>query len=186
LREKSAVRNPYLIGSALYLRPIEPKDIPSLVTWFNDPEVSRTLRRYRPMMPEHVKAFVDRVSQSETDLALAIVVREGDLFIGTTGLHDLEVRHRHVAFGISIGMKTAWGKGYGTEATRLMIRHAFQTLNLNRVSLDVYEFNQRAVRCYEKAGFQLEGRQRQSYFSEGRYWDTIVMGVLREEWRPSE
>jgi RimJ/RimL family protein N-acetyltransferase len=87
-------------------------------------------------------------------------------------------------FGIGIGVTSMWGKGYGTEATRLLVRHAFQTLNLNRVGLEVYEFNQGAIRCYEKAGFRIEGRLRQSYFADGRYWDTVVMGILREECRP--
>jgi [ribosomal protein S5]-alanine N-acetyltransferase len=178
------VQNPFLIGPTIYLRPLEPEDAPTIVTWFNDPEVTRTLRMYQPMTLAKEKAFLEQRAKSETDVSLAIVVRESDQFIGVTGLHEIDVRHRHARFGISIGVPSLWGKGYGTETTRLLVRHAFQTLNLNRVGLEVYEFNQSAVRCYEKAGYKIEGRLRQSYFGEGRYWDTIVMGILREEWQP--
>jgi UDP-4-amino-4,6-dideoxy-N-acetyl-beta-L-altrosamine N-acetyltransferase len=174
-----------LIGRSIYLRPVETEDAPALVAWFNDPEVTRTLRHYLPMSLAKEKAFLEQLTKSETDLALAIVVRETDQFIGVTGLHHLNVRHRHVQFGISIGVKALWGKGYGTEATQLLLRHAFQTLNLNRVQLEVYEFNKAAIRCYEKTGFQIEGRLRQTFFAEGRYWDTLMMGILRDEWRPA-
>jgi len=133
----------------------------------------------------HVDAIESRFDRLGYGLWALEVVETGE-FIGVTGLHGLSVRHRHVQFGISIGVKAMWGKGYGTEAAQLLVRHAFQTLNLNRVQLDVYEFNQKAIRCYEKAGFQIEGRLRESFFAEGRYWDTLVMGILRSEWRPEQ
>jgi RimJ/RimL family protein N-acetyltransferase len=176
------VHNPFLIGPTVYLRPFDPQDVGPLVTWFNDPEVTRYLKRCRPLMPQAEEVFLRQLSESETDIAVGIVVREGDRLIGVTGLHHLEPRNRHAMFGISIGDKSAWGKGYGTEATRLVVRYAFDTLNLNRVWLHVYEYNDRARRVYEKVGFRTEGRLRQDTFRDGRYWDTVVMGVLREEW----
>src|SRR5262249_50692365 len=106
-----------------------------------------------------------------------------DLLIGAAGLHDIDLRNRHAWFGITIGDKSAWGKGHGTEATRLILELAFGTLNLNRVFLHVYEYNERARHVYEQIGFRVEGRLRQDVFHAGRYWDTIVMGILREEWR---
>jgi RimJ/RimL family protein N-acetyltransferase len=63
-----------------------------------------------------------------------------------------------------------------------MLRYAFEALNLNRVWLEVYEYNQRGLRCYEKLGFRKEGVQRQENYRDGRYWDTILMGLLRSEW----
>ena len=176
------MQNPFLIGPTVYLRPLEREDAPTLVTWMNDPEVTRFLRRRGPINRIAEEAFLRRLSESTTDVVLGIVVREADRFIGVTGLHQFETRHRHAMFGITLGDKTAWGKGYGTEATRLMVRHAFETLNLNRVWLQVYEYNPRGVHVYEKVGFKHEGRLRQDTFRDGRYWDTVVMGVLREEW----
>jgi RimJ/RimL family protein N-acetyltransferase len=84
--------------------------------------------------------------------------------------------------GIFIGEKRLWNQGYGTDAMRLLLQHGFNTLNLNRVALDVYDTNLRAVRSYEKAGFVHEGRKRQAIFKDGRYVDILQMSVLRAEW----
>jgi RimJ/RimL family protein N-acetyltransferase len=175
-----------LIGSTIYLRPLDLADVPLLLAWMNDPEVTRQLRAYRPIMRLAEEEFLRKLSTSESDIALGIMVREPEQFIGVTGLHRLDVRNRHAEFGITIGDKSAWGKGFGTEATSLMVQYAFDRLNLNRVSLNVYEFNERAIRVYQKIGFRAEGRLRQDTYRDGRYWDTLVMGVLRDEWRASD
>jgi len=176
------VQNPFSIGSKVYLRPLDLADAPTLTAWLNDPEVTRYLLLHRPLMLLAEEAFLRKLSESERDIVLGIVAREPEQFIGVTGLHQLDARNRHVQFGITVGEKSAWGKGYGTEATRLMVRYAFDTLNLNRVCLHVHEYNERAVHVYQKVGFRMEGRLRQETFRDGRYWDTFVMAVLREEW----
>jgi RimJ/RimL family protein N-acetyltransferase len=84
--------------------------------------------------------------------------------------------------GIGLGEREFWGKGYGTDAMRIILRYAFTELNLHRVTLNVFEYNPRGVRSYEKAGFVLEGRQRGVLLREGRRWDEIYMGILREDW----
>jgi len=84
--------------------------------------------------------------------------------------------------GLGLGEREDWGKGYGTDAMRVMLRFAFTELNLYRVSLDVFEYNPRAIRSYEKAGFVFEGRMRQWMRRDGRRWDFVYMGILREEW----
>ncbi len=173
---------PFLIGSSIYLRPLEPADARTIVPWLNDPEVTRHLRRFQPMTLAAEEEFLRRVSESPTDLVLGIALRADDRLVGVTGLTGVDPRNRHAQFGIFIGDKSEWGKGHGTEATRLMVRHAFDTLNLHRVWLYVYEYNERGLRLYEKTGFRTEGRLRQDTFRDGRYWDTLVMAVLREEW----
>ena len=80
-----------------------------------------------------------------------------------------------------IGKKAYQGKGYGTEAINVLKRFVFQTLNLNRLELDVYEINARAYQCYVKCGFKEEGRMRQRLYRDGRYWDVIKMAILRED-----
>ncbi len=175
--------NPFLVGDKVYLRPLDRGDAPAFVPWMNDPEVTRFLRAYRPMTLRAEEEFIDRAGQGD-DVALAVALRDGDRLIGGTGLHDFDLRCRRASFGIFIGPREEWGKGYGSEATRLMVGYAFETLNLNRVSLQVYEYNPRGIRAYEKVGFRREGVLRQDVFRDGRYWDTIVMGILREEWKP--
>ena len=173
---------PFLIGSTTYLRPVDKDDAPELATWINDPEVTRFLLMYRPLAVGQEEEFLKRMHASETDLILGIVTRAEDQFIGVLGLHQMDQRSRHAQLGITIGDKNYWGKGHGTEAVRLVVDHAFQTLNFNRVWLRVVEFNARAIRSYEKVGFRVEGRLRQQMFRDGRYWDEIVMAILREDW----
>jgi RimJ/RimL family protein N-acetyltransferase len=176
------MQNPYLIGSTTYLRPFHKEDAISLVGWFNDAEVTRFLTWYRPMSLEQEEKFLEKLQANEMDFALGIVTRDGDRLIGTCGLRNVDTRSRHAEFGISIGEKDYWGKGHGGEATRLIVDHAFATLNLNRVWLGVVEFNERGIKAYEKAGFRVEGRLRQHTYRDGRYWDELLMGVVRADW----
>lgn len=180
------MRNPFLVGDKVYLRPLERDDAPTLVPWINDSDVTRTLLAYRPMNLQNEEDFIDSLYKSHNDeMVVGIAIKQTDQLIGVTGFHRADQRNRHTSFGIMIGEKTQWNKGYGTEATALMVKYAFETLNLNRVWLHVYDRNQRAVKAYEKVGFKKEGVLRQDNYREGRYWDTITMGILREEWESS-
>lgn len=176
------MKNAFLSGERVHLRPLELADAPTIVTWFNDPAVRRTLKAHRPMTVEGEHQWMERMRASDRDVVLGIVPRGSEQLIGVTGLHGIDIRHRQAGFGITIGEKSEWDKGYGTEVTALMVAHAFETLNLHRVWLHVYDFNPRGRRVYERVGFQLEGTLREAYFGEGRYHDVHVMAVLRHEW----
>jgi diamine N-acetyltransferase len=175
------VQNPFLIAEKIYLRPLEVADAATIVPWFNDPDVTRYLLRHQPMSLHGEEEFLRRVPANESDVVLGIVLKENDQLIGTVGLHP-EFRCRSARFGIVLGEKSSWDKGHGTAVTRLIVAYAFDTLNMNRVWLHVYEYNPRGQRVYEKVGFQVEGRLRQETYRDGRYWDVIAMGLLREEW----
>ena len=176
------MQTPFLIGDNIYLRPLERADAALAQAWLNDPEVTRTLRRYWPISLRAEEDYIESIQKSEHDLALVIVLKAEDRPIGLTGLHQIDFKDRHAEFGIGIGDKSEWGKGYGTETTRLLVDFAFATLNLNRVHLHVYANNPRGERCYEKVGFRKEGVLRQHCYREGRYWDSTCMAFLREEW----
>ncbi|MCI0377671.1 MAG: GNAT family N-acetyltransferase [Gemmataceae bacterium] len=165
------MRNPYLIGQTVYLRPVERDDADLVAPWVNDPEVRWYLAGRPPINQVSELDYIDRMSRSEHDLVLLIVRVEDDRRIGMQGLHQIDFRNRHACFGIALGDKEAWGQGYGTEATRLLLQHAFETMNLNRVWLQVYEYNERAMRSYLKLGFKKEGVLRQENFRKGKYWD---------------
>jgi len=117
-----------------------------------------------------------------------IEVLEGEdwLAIGNCGLMLFDWRIRMAEAGIFIGEKRLWNQGYGSGAMTLLLRHAFETLNLNRISLHVYETNLRAIRSYEKVGFIHEGRLRQAEYQDGRYVDVVLMSVLRSDWQAGE
>ncbi len=125
------------------------------------------------------------VKRPADERPLMIEIRQGDgwLPIGDIGLMDIDWRTRAAEVGILIGEKSFWNQGYGSEAMRLMLKHAFDTLNLNRVFLRVYDHNPRAIRAYEKVGFVHEGRMRQARYYAGEYFDVLLMSVLRSEWQ---
>jgi RimJ/RimL family protein N-acetyltransferase len=178
------VNNAFLIGPRVYLRPLEREDAPRVASYLNSPLVRRTLALYRPLGVAQEGAFLDSLAGNDKDVVLGVVLRDGDVLVGSVGLHRLEFRNRNAEFGLVIGEPSMWGKGLGTEATRLMLDHGFGTLNLNRVWLQVFGHHQAAQRVYEKAGFRREGVQREQHYVEGRYVDGILMGILRPEWTP--
>jgi diamine N-acetyltransferase len=174
-----------ILGDRVRLRAIERTDLPQFHAWLNDPEVTEGLSHYLPLsMAEEERWFEQVMQGGAEERPLAIEIRDGEswLLTGNTGLFNLDSTNRSAEFGIFIGDKSRWDKGYGTEALQLILRHAFDTLNLNRVHLRVFANNARARRSYEKAGFVLEGTLRQAVYRRGRYIDMLIMGVLRSEW----
>ncbi len=176
------MRNAFLIGELVYLRPFERSDAPRFVEMLNNREVTRTLLQYRPITLASEERFIERVEASEHDVTLAVAERATDALVGATGLEGMDTRSRHATFGIFIGEPALWGRGYGTEATRLIVGYGFDSLNLHRIELEVYDDNPAGRHIYEKVGVRLEGVRRQHTYHRGRYWDVAVMGILRDEW----
>lgn len=174
---------PRIDGRRVVLRRHKPDDLAAIVRWYADPEVGR-LTRYQvlPMSSADIERFFRSRLLSPDALAYAIVERGSERLVGFTTFSALDADNGSVLFHITIGERDAWGRGLGTEATELMLEHAFERLGLHRVGLSVFEFNQRAIRAYEKAGFREEGRSREAILRDGRYFDEVQMGILREEW----
>lgn len=131
-----------------------------------------------------IKEWLEKDLEKESPTTFTFFIRalEGDRLIGFVGLGGVQWSQGDAWMGIGLGDRQDWGRGYGTDALRVLLGNAFTELNLRRVSLGVFEYNPRALRSYEKAGFRIEGRQRKRYQREGRRWDGILMGILREEW----
>lgn len=176
-------------GDKVYLRAVERGDIERGHRWINDWEVRQYLMpgpAYPISVDEEQKWFESTVHPSD-GRSFAIVTVDGDVHIGNCGFHRLDWKNRKAEIGIMIGEKTYWGKGYGTDALRVLLRVGFDELNLNRLSLHVYAFNIRAIAAYEKVGFRHEGTYRESIFRHGRYHDELVMAILAREYRePAE
>jgi RimJ/RimL family protein N-acetyltransferase len=172
-------------GPRVRLRRPEREDLPLFMAWLNDPEVRTGLSMYLPIgMAEEEKWFETMIERPQDERVLAIEIPHGESWrpIGSTSLFSFDYRIRSAEFGILIGDKTVWDQGYGTEVTRLMMDHAFGTLNLNRLQLRVNANNLRARRAYEKAGYTFEGTMREAVFDDGVYSDLDLMSVLRTEW----
>ncbi len=174
---------PVIQGRAVVLRRHRPENLAAVVRWYQDPELAR-LTRYqtRPMTREEVERFFQARLLSPESVAYAIHERRTDRLIGVTTFSSLDGDNGSALFHITIGERDAWGRGFGTETVELMLEHAFERLALHRVGLSVFEFNERAIRAYEKAGFVVEGRLREAILRDGRYWEEVQMGALRSEW----
>ena len=123
------------------------------------------------------------VSCLPKSVAYAIDLREPGRLVGLTTFSNLDPDNGSVLFHITIGEPDAWGQGYGTEATGLMLQLAFERIGLHRVSLSVFSFNERAIRSYQKSGFRLEGRAREAILRNGERFDELSMGILAQEWQ---
>ncbi len=135
------------------------------------------------MSDDEIDRFFHGRLMSPEQVGYAIDVRETGRLIGSTTFSNLDPDNGSVLFHISIGEPDAWGRGYGTEATELMLWLAFERIGLHRVALSVFGFNERAIRGYEKAGFRIEGRHREAIVRDGQRWDELTMGVLAAEWQ---
>jgi RimJ/RimL family protein N-acetyltransferase len=136
----------------------------------------------RPFTKEGTKKWIEKQLENDHEIAFAIRTLADDRLIGDVGLGGLYWNHGDTFIGIGVGEREFWGKGYGSDAMKLALRYAFTELNLRRVTLNVFEYNPRAIRCYEKLGFQHEGRVRKYMNREGRRWDLIYMGIMKEAW----
>src|SRR5262245_63070342 len=129
------MRNPFLMGSKVQLRPLEEADAAECHAWLNDAEVRRTLNARAGPYTEAMSREWIRALDFRTTMGFAIVTRDGDRYVGNCDLREINFLDRNASLGIVIGRKDAWGLGFGTEAVALLCRYAFDGLNLHRVSL---------------------------------------------------
>ncbi|USG64815.1 GNAT family N-acetyltransferase [Brevibacillus ruminantium] len=152
--------------------------------WRNDPAVMKTTSLSLDVFTlEETAAFVQNVILgSSSGKSYMIIDKASANPIGITSLIQLDEKNRNAECIIDLGEKEFWGKGYATEALKLLLDYAFLELNLHRVSLRVFSFNEKAIRLYEKLGFTHEGRSRQSVFRDGQWHDICHMGMLQSEY----
>lgn len=163
------------------LRPITEADLPDYVRWFDDPEVTEFLD-IEPgrITMEFEREWFARVTAPDNP-ARHLAIEAHSRHIGNCALNP-DAARQIGNFGIVIADKTAWDKGYGTAATREVLRIGFQEMGLHRIQLQVFGPNTRALRCYRKCGFRHEGVKRQAFLKRGKWLDVVMMGILREEW----
>ena len=176
-----------LQGERVRLRPPAETDLLAFVRWLNDPEVRYWLSMADgpDLTLESEREWFDEMRADPAQVVWSIETEEGKA-IGNLGLHAIDEAHGRGTLGIFIGEKEHWGRGYGTEAIRQVLRYAFSELGLRRIALGTDEDNLRAIRCYEKCGFVREGLQRAFRLRGGEPVNAVVMGVLREEWERTD
>ena len=171
-----------LKGSKVYLREFNEGDLGVWTSWFNDPEVTR-YSVHRAATVEEQKKRLAVINQSSGDFQLALVENSSDKLIGTVGLHGINLTHRHGDISIIIGEKSVWGKGYGAEAVGLMVKHAFETLKLHRVTGGMFKDNLASYHLFKKLGFKDEAHLRESVFIDGRFKDVLGLSLLISEYQ---
>ena len=175
--------NPFLIGDKIYLRAPEPGDEVIYSLSQNHPDPRENLFY---ALPSSVAVHRENIKQQEADpntIPFTICTINPDKPVGNTALFRIDWVGRMAVFYIAVAESENWSKGYGQEATRLMVDYVFDTLNLNRLQLHVFTGNQRAIKVYQKVGFEIEGTLRQAMFHKSKYCDFYVMGILAKDWK---
>lgn len=176
---------PTLVGERVLLRPVVADDAPGLAELLHEPEVRRLTGTHGGVRPGVLERAVNWYSSQATntdELYLAITDKLTGDYVGEIVLQELDTDNRSCSFRIALVGPRAFGCGYGTEATRLILSHAFETLGLHRVELEVYAFNPRARYVYEKVGFVREGTKRHALNWHGEWVDAHIMAVLADDW----
>lgn len=174
-----------IIGDLVALGPMTKHWLAIYCRWSNDLPTALNLGMCRPQTMEQESARYDQAAMSEQNTTFTIYERATWRPIGTTGLSAIDHRNRRAEFGIMIGEPDCRGKGYGTEATRLVLDYAFTVLGLHNVMLRVFAYNISAIRVYEKAGFREFGRRRECYLMDRRLWDDVYMECIATEYTSS-
>ena len=176
---------PLIAHGSVYLRAAERDDIPRFVAWLNDYRTSRTLALRAPLSIPMEETWFDGMvaDQGKSGYLFTACLVADDRPIGNVGLFDLDLVNGGAGLGIMVGDPGDRGRGHGTDMLEALVGFGFASLRLERIWLDVYDFNPGARRVYERVGFQHEGVLRHARFREGRFVDVHRMAILSDEWR---
>ncbi len=170
-----------LVGDRIYLSPRNEEDAEIFTQWLNDFDTTDYIGRSSTVVTLSGEKEYLQKPMAENARNFAIINLENDKMIGTVGLENIDFINRCAILGIFIGDKDFRNNGYGAEAIRLLLDYGFNYLNLESVKLDLLAFNERALACYKKCGFQETGRRRKHRYINGEYYDVIIMDILKEE-----
>ena len=173
-------------GTNLRLRGFELEDAPTIIEHYNDLDVRRFLDHPFPLSLEDAKQWIHNTWETPKKgraYFFAIALKESNQLIGTCGLFAISRINRKAELMIVIYNKKNWGKGFGTEAIRLLLNYGFKQLNLNRICLFTHDNNLRAQHIYEKIGFKPGGRRRLASYFEGAYRDLLLYDLLASEFQ---
>ncbi|MFD1720677.1 GNAT family N-acetyltransferase [Amnibacterium endophyticum] len=174
-----------LVGDRVRLRALRDDDLPLLDAWWEDPEQQALQQLAVRPRPAGSNAETHRRWSANADASAAgfSVETHDGLLVGHMALWGAKLPERDAHLGALIGAGHQ-GRGYGTEAVRLMVRYGFLAMGLNRIQLETFSFNDRARRAYARAGFVEEGVRREAVWIDGGFADEVIMSILRREWTP--
>ena len=169
-----------LVGERVYLSPINPDDAEKCTEWLNNPEILQFITLESQVISlTSERAMLEKMATSGHNFA--VVRQDGDDLLGIVSLNFVDMIFRRAELGIFLGEPSELAKGHGTEAIRLLLDYAFNTLGLHSVELYAFAFNERALACYRKVGFRECGRLSEAAFKRGKYHDMVIMQILDRE-----
>jgi RimJ/RimL family protein N-acetyltransferase len=185
---REAARRRFMIaGEHVILRAFERDDAERCYRWMNDPSIVRTLKSRYPIAFQNELEWLERAMHPPASERHFAIERKDDRnHIGNASLQEIEWVSRTASFGLFIGEPSAWNRGFGTDAIRTLVRFAFEEMNLRKLRIPVFEYNDRARHVLEAQGFVEEGRLRREFYREGTYHDILILSVFREESTPGE
>ena len=171
-----------IVGKKSYLTSVQPESIEQLREWRNNPELRKYFREYREISkPMQDNWYKNRVLDNPNQVDFEIHDKVSGKFIGHCGLYYINWVNRTAEFTVYLGDFDFRGKGIGKDALITLFNYGFKDLNLNRIWCEVYT-NNKALGVYESIGFVKEGVMRETYFNDGKYWDSTILSILRHEW----
>ena len=171
-----------MIGQRVYLRILEQSDLPTTQKWISDPEFSKIIGYLPTKSLKQQEQWYDTNLNDNSRYIFAICLRDNHEHIGNVALGRIDYVSRNAMYSIFIYEKDYRSKGYGSEATRLILDFGFKQLNLHKIYLQVSQDNDSAIRMYESLGFVWEGTQREHFYSDGKYVDKYVYSILKREY----
>jgi RimJ/RimL family protein N-acetyltransferase len=177
------MHHPFIVGNKIYLRGLEKADLKgAYFDWLNDREVTKFMESGRfPNTREAMKKYYHDTRLSGNDVMFAIIDTETDKHVGNIRLGPINWIARVAPFGIMIGDKEFWGRGYGTEAIKLVLDYAFNRLNLHKVTAGIVAIHKASIKAFEKAGLEIEGRVKSQFCLDGKYYDSLYLGITEED-----
>lgn len=173
----------FLSDDRVTLRGMLRSDLELYRTWVDNPEVTHYMEMgWRPCSDHDLEKTYVEATQSPTDVVMVIEENATGKAIGTTGLYLINWPGRRTQFRILIGEPSCFGKGYGTSATRLIVKYGFERLNMETIYLGANQDNIGATRAYEKAGFTHDGVQPNFIYNNGRYYNAVMMSIVRSQY----
>lgn len=173
-----------LTGEHVGLRAIERHDLPQLLEWRNRPEFRRYFREYRELAMEQQEDWYRRLVLGDPATRMfAIVALDDGRLLGACGLCYIDWVNRNADFSIYIGAENAYiDQTHAADAALQLLAYGFDELNLHRVWAEIYSFDAIKMDFLKFLGFRLEGRHRQTHWSEGKWCDSLFLGLLAKEW----
>ena len=184
---RDARRRFMIAGEHVILRAFERDDAERCYRWMNDPNIVRTLKSRYPIAFSNEVEWLDRaMAPAATERHFAIERKDDRAHIGNASIHEIDWVSRNAWFGLFIGEPTAWNRGFGSDAIQTLVRFAFDDMNLIKLRINVFDYNERARHVLQSRGFVQEGKLVRDFYREGTWHDIVILSIFRDGQRPPE